>query len=69
MRDGKLQNSAGEPFELEILDAAAGQPRILLPYVDALNCLVVNVRLRVLDNVATVNFLRKRPIRGLCSKS
>ena len=60
VRDGKLQNSAGEPFELEILTQQPDNQRILLPYVDALKLLGVNVRLRVLDNVATVNFLRKR---------
>ena len=60
VRDGRLVNAAGEPFELELLTQNPNHQRILLPYIESLKLLGVDVRLRVMDNVATVNFLRER---------
>lgn len=58
--DGRLVNAAGEPFVFELLTQNPSNQRILLPYIESLELLGVEVRLRVMDNVATVNLLRER---------
>ena len=57
---GRLVNAAGEPFALEVLTQNPANQRVLLPYIDALQLLGIDARLRLMDNVATVNFLRQR---------
>lgn len=56
----RLVDVNGEPFELEILTQNPANQRILLPYLESLKLLGVDVRLRIMDNVATINFLRER---------
>ena len=60
IREGRLVNTAGQPFELEILTQNPAHQRALLPYINTLKLLGVDSRLRIMDNVATVNFLRER---------
>jgi len=60
MQDGRLVNAAGQPFELELTTQNPSQRRILLPYIESLKTLGIDARLRLLDNVAWVNNLRKR---------
>ena len=60
IRDGRLVNDAGEPFELEILTQNPSHQRVLLPYIEALRMLGINARLRLMDNVAAVKLLRER---------
>ena len=60
IREGRLVNDAGEPFELEILTQNPAHQRVLLPYLEALRMLGVDARLRLLDNVAAVKLLRER---------
>ena len=60
VREGRLVDSAGSPFELELLTDDPAEQRFLLPYVDTLRLLGVNARVRVMDTVATTNFLRRR---------
>ena len=60
IRDGRLVNDAGEPFELEMLTQNPSHQRVLLPYIEALRMLGIDARLRLMDNVATVKLLRER---------
>lgn len=60
IREGRLVNDAGEPFQLEILTQNPSHQRVLLPYIEALRMLGIDVRLRLMDNVATVKLLRER---------
>ena len=59
-KDGRLANAGGERFELELTTQNPSQRRILLPYIESLKTLGIDARLRLLDNVAWVNSLRKR---------
>ncbi len=60
IRDGKLVNAAGVPFQLDILTQNQSHQRVLLPYIEALKTLGIDVRLRVMDNAATMKLLRER---------
>ncbi|MDE0421324.1 MAG: extracellular solute-binding protein [Gammaproteobacteria bacterium] len=60
LKDGRLVNAAGQVFELELTTQNPTQRRVLLPYIEALKTLGIDARLRLLDNVAWVNNLRKR---------
>lgn len=60
IRDGKLVNAAGIPFQLDILTQNQSHQRVLLPYIEALKTLGIDVRLRVMDNAATMKLLRER---------
>ena len=60
IRDGKLVNAAGVPFQLDILTQNQSHQRVLLPYIEALKILGIDVRLRVMDNAATMKLLRER---------
>ena len=60
VREGKLVNAAGAPFQLDILTQNQSHQRVLLPYLEALKVLGIDARLRVMDNVATVKLLRER---------
>ncbi|MXY57687.1 MAG: ABC transporter substrate-binding protein [Gammaproteobacteria bacterium] len=60
LKDGRLVNAAGQVFELELTTQNPAQRRVLLPYIEALETLGIDARLRLLDNVAWVNNLRKR---------
>ena len=50
LRDGKLENSNGEPFEFEILLVSPAFERIVLPFIDNLEKLGINVSLRTIDS-------------------
>ena len=60
IRSGRLVNAAGRPFELELTTQDPSQRRILLPYIESLNMLGIDARLRLLDNVTWVNYRRER---------
>ena len=60
LTDGRLANAAGRPFELELTTQNPSQRRVLLPYIQSLKTLGIDARLRLLDNVAWVNHLRRR---------
>ena len=60
IREGRLVNDEDQPFALEILSQNPASQRILLPYIESLKLLGVDVHLRLMDNVATVNLLRER---------
>ena len=49
-RDGKLENSNGEPFEFEILLVSPAFERIVLPFIDNLEKLGINASLRTIDS-------------------
>ena len=57
---GQLVDAAGQSFELELTTQNPSHRRILLPYIESLKTLGIDARLRLLDNVAWVNFLRRR---------
>lgn len=50
LRDGKLENSNGEPFEFEILLVSPAFERIVLPFIDNLEKLGINASLRTIDS-------------------
>ncbi|MDC0141043.1 extracellular solute-binding protein [Pelagibacteraceae bacterium] len=50
LRDGKLVNSKGEPFEFEILLVSPAFERIVLPFIDNLEKLGINASLRTIDS-------------------
>ena len=50
LRDGKLVNSSGEPFEFEILLVSPAFERIVLPFIDNLEKLGINASLRTIDS-------------------
>jgi len=50
LRDGKLENSSGEPFEFEILLVSPAFERIVLPFIDNLEKLGINASLRTIDS-------------------
>ena len=58
--DGRLRNTHGQPFTLEIATHHAWAKRLLLPYVESLARLGIDARLRLLDNVTAVRFKRQR---------
>ena len=60
VEDGRLVNAEGQQFELELTTQNPSQRRILLPYIESLKILGIDARLRLLDNITWVNFLRKR---------
>ena len=60
IQGGRLVNAAGQPFELELTTQDPSQRRILLPYIESLKTLGIDARLRLLDNVTWVNYLRER---------
>ena len=60
IREGRLVDAAGVPFKLDILTQNQSHQRVLLPYIEALKMLGIDVRLRVMDNVATMKLLRER---------
>ena len=60
IRDGRLVDTTGQQFELELTTQDATHRRILLPYIESLKTLGIDARLRLLDNVAWVNHRRRR---------
>ena len=58
--DGRLRDTHGQPFTLEIATHHAWAKRLLLPYVESLARLGIDARLRLLDNVTAVRFKRQR---------
>ena len=50
LRDGKLENSNGKPFEFEILLVSPAFERIVLPFIDNLEKLGINASLRTIDS-------------------
>ena len=50
LRDSKLENSNGEPFEFEILLVSPAFERIVLPFIDNLEKLGINASLRTIDS-------------------
>ena len=50
LRDGRLENSDGEPFEFEILLVSPAFERIVLPFIDNLEKLGINASLRTIDS-------------------
>ena len=50
LRDGRLENSNGEPFEFEILLVSPAFERIVLPFIDNLEKLGINASLRTIDS-------------------
>ena len=50
LRDGKLENSNGAPFEFEILLVSPAFERIVLPFIDNLEKLGINASLRTIDS-------------------
>ena len=57
---GRLVNADGEQFQLDLLTQNPAYRRVLLPYVETLKLLGIDVRLRLLDSLIAVNFLRER---------
>jgi microcin C transport system substrate-binding protein len=57
---GRLVNTSGEQFQLDLLTQNPAYRRILLPYVAALKLLGIDVRLRLADSVLVINLLRER---------
>ena len=57
---GRLVDATGKRFELELTTQNPAQRRILLPYIESLKALGIDARVRLLDNVAWVNYLRER---------
>ena len=60
LRDGRLINESGEPFEFEILTQDQSMQRVLLPYIETLRLLGIDGRMRLVDNVTAINLLRGR---------
>lgn len=58
--NGRLVNAEGALFELELTTQDAAMRRVLLPYIESLKVLGIDARLRLLDSVTWVNFLRER---------
>lgn len=58
--NGRLVNAQGVLFELELTTQDAAMRRVLLPYIESLKVLGIDARLRLLDSVTWVNFLRER---------
>ena len=50
LKDGRLVNAGGEPFEIEFIIDSQGFERIILPYVKNLERLGIAARLRLLDS-------------------
>ena len=50
LRDGRLENSNGEPFEFEILLVSPAFERIVLPFIDNLEKLGISTSLRTIDS-------------------
>ncbi len=50
LRDGKLENTNGEPFEFEILLVSPAFERIVLPFIDNLEKLGITASLRTIDS-------------------
>ena len=57
---GRLVNAGGEHFQLELLTQNPANRRVLLPYIEALKLLGIDVRLRLVDSLIAVNLLRQR---------
>ena len=60
VKTGRLVNASGEQFGLDLLTQNPAYRRILLPYVDALKLLGIDVRLHLADRVIVINLLRER---------
>jgi microcin C transport system substrate-binding protein len=60
IKDGRLVDATGRQFELELTTQNPAMRRILLPYIESLKILGIDANLRLLDNIAWVNFLRQR---------
>ena len=58
--DGRLRDSNGRRFEIEIATQDAGARRLLLPYIESLRVLGVDAHLRLLENVVAVKYKRQR---------
>ena len=50
LKEGKLENSKGEPFEFEILLVSPAFERIVLPFIDNLEKLGIKASLRTIDS-------------------
>lgn len=55
IREGVLINGEGKPFEIEFLSPEMTQKRILLPYIDALNVLGIDARIRLVESAQLIN--------------
>ncbi len=51
IREGRLENSAGEPFAFEIMVADRAAERLSLVYADSMRRIGVDARVRVVDDV------------------
>ena len=60
IRGGQLIDATGTQFELELTTQSPAMRRILLPYIESLKVLGIDANIRLLDNIAWVNFLRQR---------
>ena len=60
IRGGRLIDATGTQFELELTTQSPAMRRILLPYIESLKVLGIDANIRLLDNIAWVNFLRQR---------
>ncbi len=60
MREGVLIGTGGEPFTIEFLSRVPAEQRRLLPYVDALNALGIESRVRMVEGAQYANRLRNR---------
>ncbi len=60
IRGGRLIDATGTQFELELTTQSPAMRRILLPYIESLKVLGIDSNIRLLDNIAWVNFLRQR---------
>ena len=60
IKEGRLINSSGQLFELELTTQDPTMRRVLLPYIQNLRTLGIDATIRLLDSIAWLNFLRQR---------
>ena len=60
VESGRLVNARGRQFRLDLLTNNPAHRRVLLPYVEALKLLGIDVRVRLVDSLTAVNFRRQR---------
>ena len=57
---GRLENAAGEPFEIEFVARNIGQRRTLIPYFDVLGRLGIDARIRLVELAQFITLIRSR---------
>ena len=57
---GRLVDARGQQFRLDLLTNNPAHRRVLLPYIEVLKLLGIDVRLRLVDSLIAVNFRRRR---------